>query len=111
MFSIVCRASGPIPPSTSFMVPGTMPIWPERYSVLPTRTASENGRVVGSTLPEFRYSMVCVSAADTAPAAATLPSIVSSNRISLIIPPWWLAIRHRSGHSHTGPASRPVTSP
>ena len=42
MFSIVCRVSGPIPPATSFPVL-SVPIWPERYSMSPTRTADENG--------------------------------------------------------------------
>src|ERR1700733_5787369 len=44
MFSIICRVSGPRPPGTSSRRPGRLPIWPERWSTFPARTASEKGR-------------------------------------------------------------------
>src|SRR5215218_3003492 len=48
MFSSVCRVSASMPPGTSVPADASgVPIWPERYSMFPTRTAGENGRVGG----------------------------------------------------------------
>src|SRR5215203_4856833 len=48
MFSSVCRVSTSTPPGTSVPADASgVPIWPERYSMFPTRTAGENGRVGG----------------------------------------------------------------
>src|SRR5438876_3986858 len=43
MFSSAWRVWPAIPVSASSRVPGLLPIWPERYSMFPTRTAIENG--------------------------------------------------------------------
>ena len=75
MFSITCFVSPAMPPSASVNVPGRLPICPERYKVSPTFTASENGRFVGSTLPEFKRS----GAADAVAAAKIMLAIVIVN--------------------------------
>src|SRR5687767_6669896 len=56
MLVMVWRASAFMPPGTSLSVPGCTPICPESNRVFSIRTASENGRFVGYTLPEFRNS-------------------------------------------------------
>ena len=40
-FSNTCRACASMPPSTTSPVAGTSGIWPEKYTVLPLRTACE----------------------------------------------------------------------
>src|SRR5271165_4879148 len=46
--------------------------------MLPTRTASENGSVVGRILPEFRNWMVAGGSADTGSTPTTTPLSTSS---------------------------------
>src|SRR5580693_4721942 len=76
-----------MPPGTSFRLPGTLPICPDKYSVLPTLTASENGNVVGSTFPELRYSTPSFGAAPAAVTPNMALSAVSINRLFFMLTP------------------------
>ena len=66
------------------MLPGITPIQVDRSGTLPTRTASENGNVVRSTLPEFRNSIDPPSPANNDPVNARLNQAVTSKRILFI---------------------------
>src|SRR5687767_13115579 len=77
-FSIVWRVSGPMPPGASWSVPGRLPIWPERKSSSPTRTASEKGRARPSSggmgVRSIRAGPAAAQPAKRRPAATTHPT-------------------------------------
>src|SRR5687767_1450827 len=69
-----------MPPSTSCSVPGFTPMLPDMYSVLPTRTASENGKLAIAPV----LGMNCGCCAHAASATTSANTAVKTRRMFMV---------------------------